>query len=53
MEEELKKVDTEIQEVLKKYNCTLQVNHIISINKLKPVEPEVVVPEKVIEDLVA
>ena len=50
MNEDLKKVDEEIQEILKKYNCVLTVNHVISINKLKPTDVE---PEKVIEDIVA
>jgi len=49
-EEDLKIVDEKIQAILKEHNCTLTINHVISINKLKP---EVVVPEKVIEDIVA
>lgn len=35
-EEELKKVDEKIQAILKEYNCSLTINHVITINKLKP-----------------
>jgi len=45
-EEDLKIVDEKITAILKEHNCTLSVNHVISINKIKPTEEEPVVEEK-------
>jgi len=36
--EELKIVDDKITEILKEHNCTLTINHVISINKIKQEE---------------
>lgn len=38
MDETLKVVDEKIQAILKEHNCTLTINHVITINKLKPEE---------------
>lgn len=39
MDEDLKIVDEKIQAILREHSCTLTINHVISINKLKAPEP--------------
>lgn len=34
--DELKIVDEKIQAILKEHNCSLTINHVITINKIKP-----------------